>query len=478
MNNDLLVNIRNLPDLLADSSLIIPAYQRPYTWQEEQVLPLLNDLFNAKKDRPVIMGSIILWRNGEKTEIVDGQQRLTTFSIFAKLINSGYPNHFLSQRYIHSVSASNIKANARYISDFIDKKGRDRFDLNLGAVYFIVLYVPTLSEAFTFFDSQNTRGKKLNDSDILKAHHLRFILGNDLAKDCSVLWERIQKDKNIGVDLLLENLLGQGRKFSRKEISEVDIKKEFKSQRAVKIGSTFHAINRYQQPPVFEKWLFDPLNGEGLKLFFSDNEPVVLPESMAINKDIHRYFPFQVTQSIEGGEIFFWFTHKYYRLYKELFISANPLVSDFLNDLLILIQEFNYSTGASYVHEVFTGALLFYFDKFGYEELDIVAAHLFFSVYWLRFRQSSVQYASVFKFIREADGFNPFELISRAGFPGYLINYMDDFLEGKYRELWESDGIRRQMFNRLISYVTKGYFSYHEEKLPFSISQTLKQPIR
>jgi hypothetical protein len=307
---------------------------------------------------------------------------------------------------------------------------------------------------------------------------LRFILGNDLAKDCSVLWERIQKDKNIGVDLLLENLLGQGRKFSRKEISEVDIKKEFKSQRASKVGSKFHSINRYQQPPVFEKWLFDPLDGEGLKLFFSGQKPVVLPESVAINKDIHRYFPFQVTQSIEGGEIFFWFTHKYYLLYKELFVYANPLVSDFLNDLLIIIQEFNYSTGASYVHEIFTGALLFYFDKFGYEELDAIAAHLFFSVYWLRFRQSSVQYASVFKFIREPDGFNPFELISRAGFPGYLINYMNDFLEGKYRELWESQGLRRQMFNRLISYVTNGYFSHHEGMLPLSISYTLKRPIR
>jgi hypothetical protein len=478
MNNELYVNIRNLPDLLSDSSLTIPSYQRPYTWQEDQVLPLVKDLFNANKESPLIMGSIILWRNGEKTEIVDGQQRLTTLSIFVKLTESDCPNHFLSQRYTHTVSINNIKSNARHISDFIEKRGRERFEFPLENIYFIVLYVPTLSEAFTFFDGQNTRGKKLNDSDILKAHHLRFILGNDLAKDCSVLWERIQKDKDVGVDLLLENLIGQGRKFSRKEVSEVDIKKEFKSQRVGKSSSKFHAVNKYQQPPVFDKWLFDPLDGEGLKLFFADSKPVILPDSIGINKDFYRYFPFQVTQSIEGGEIFFWFTHKYHRLYKELFIYANPLISDFLNDLIIILLEFSYSTGANYVHELFTAALLFYFDKFGYEDLDTIAAHLFFSVYWLRFRQSSVQYASVFKFIREADGFNPFELISRAGFSGYLINYMNDFLEGKYRELWESQGLRRQMFNRLISYVTKGYFSHHEYMLPKSISHTLKRPNR
>lgn len=478
MPDELVLKIQTLDELLADPALTIPPYQRPYTWREEQVAPLLNDLFQIKENAPVVMGSIILWKNGNKTEIVDGQQRLTTFSIFASLINGDQPNCLLDHRYAHTVSTGNIKANARFIADYIKKKGPENFHLTFGHICFIVLYVPTLADAFTFFDSQNTRGKKLKDSDILKAHHLRFIKKDDLAADCAKKWEWIQGDQRIGIDLLLETLIGRGRKFSRKEVSEVDIKKEFRSQRTTKTDAGLHSLNRYQQAPVFEKWEFDPMGKQELKLLFSNGEPLASKESLVITENAYQYLPFQITQSVEGGELFFWFTHKYYLLYKELFIWRNPKISDFLHDLLIVTGWFNFSTGTNYVHEVFTAALLFYFDKFGYEQIDEVAAHLFFSVYWLRFRQNSVQYASVFKYIRDPDGFNPFALIAQAGYPGHLVHHMDQFLGGKYRELWESQGIRRRIFNGLISHVEDGFFSLFEEMIPQTLLRTLKRPIQ
>src|SRR4051812_13549809 len=84
---ELSVETRSLASLLADKSLTIPYYQRPYTWTDKQVEPLLTDLFKADKGKPVIMGSIILHRTHKNlNEIVDGQQRLTTFAILSLLL--------------------------------------------------------------------------------------------------------------------------------------------------------------------------------------------------------------------------------------------------------------------------------------------------------------------------------------------------------------------------------------------------------
>lgn len=70
---------------------IVPVYQRPYSWDKEQVDILLEDLFNSyieDKDSGYYVGNIIVHDNGDKVngnilkfELVDGQQRLTTFAL-------------------------------------------------------------------------------------------------------------------------------------------------------------------------------------------------------------------------------------------------------------------------------------------------------------------------------------------------------------------------------------------------------------
>ena len=70
----------------------IPVYQRPYSWDKEQVDTLLEDIFSnykssAKTDGYYI-GNIIIYDKDEKIDghitsydIIDGQQRITTFSL-------------------------------------------------------------------------------------------------------------------------------------------------------------------------------------------------------------------------------------------------------------------------------------------------------------------------------------------------------------------------------------------------------------
>lgn len=71
----------------------IPIYQRSYSWEKENLQEFLTDLVNQYKDRKYFLGSFLFHINGKRDEftvidIVDGQQRLTTFIIFIQaLIN-------------------------------------------------------------------------------------------------------------------------------------------------------------------------------------------------------------------------------------------------------------------------------------------------------------------------------------------------------------------------------------------------------
>ncbi|GAA6797995.1 hypothetical protein BTM501_08710 [Helicobacter pylori] len=78
----------------------IPIYQRPYQWTEENCEKLLDDLFSSYecyKESDYFCGSLVLIAIGidSKTnattyDIVDGQQRLSTFILLAKVLATLY----------------------------------------------------------------------------------------------------------------------------------------------------------------------------------------------------------------------------------------------------------------------------------------------------------------------------------------------------------------------------------------------------
>ena len=64
----------------------IPRYQRPYAWTTEHTEVLLDDLVDAMRsdsDAPYFLGSIVLIKGDDspRSEVVDGQQRLTTLTM-------------------------------------------------------------------------------------------------------------------------------------------------------------------------------------------------------------------------------------------------------------------------------------------------------------------------------------------------------------------------------------------------------------
>jgi uncharacterized protein with ParB-like and HNH nuclease domain len=87
-----------------DAFFLIPDYQRPYAWDEEQCKTLWDDIFafafpnnNAEEfnegDEEYFLGSIVSYKNeNKKFEIIDGQQRLTTTLLILRAFYDKFSN--------------------------------------------------------------------------------------------------------------------------------------------------------------------------------------------------------------------------------------------------------------------------------------------------------------------------------------------------------------------------------------------------
>ncbi len=92
----------SLGDVLTNGDPIyqIPDYQRPYSWADEQVIQLWEDIYEAYKnnaddpsvDSNYFLGSLIVIQNELAEDVVDGQQRLTTLMILLCVLRQMYPD--------------------------------------------------------------------------------------------------------------------------------------------------------------------------------------------------------------------------------------------------------------------------------------------------------------------------------------------------------------------------------------------------
>ena len=74
---------------------IVPDYQREYVWNDEQVEQLMADLldaYNTDNKKAYFLGTIVTYDSGSQFELIDGQQRLTTFFVLLCAIKKFYVN--------------------------------------------------------------------------------------------------------------------------------------------------------------------------------------------------------------------------------------------------------------------------------------------------------------------------------------------------------------------------------------------------
>ncbi|WQV23775.1 DUF262 domain-containing protein [Helicobacter pylori] len=239
----------NLRDILKDELYYqIPIYQRPYQWTEENCEKLLDDLFfNYEDDREsdYFCGSLVLIlisedpKKAKTYDIVDGQQRLSTFILLAKVLatlyseclteeSKDYLQESLITKYgkkdrlnfnamgfnskkdfqyaltsFNDVPISNAKnnylKNAICLKNYLRKKEIEYINDFIEWLYFKVVFItitcPDADKALRIFNVLNARGLALNATDIFKGELLKhakehereeFVSRwNDLSQKCS-----------------------------------------------------------------------------------------------------------------------------------------------------------------------------------------------------------------------------------------------------------------------------------------------------
>lgn len=80
-------SIDGIGHFISDNFLKVPIYQRPYAWTEEHINDLINDLKESFPEEYFI-GTIVVSKKNNYLEIIDGQQRLATFSIIYSSIRN------------------------------------------------------------------------------------------------------------------------------------------------------------------------------------------------------------------------------------------------------------------------------------------------------------------------------------------------------------------------------------------------------
>lgn len=99
------VDQKTILNLLSDkkADFLIPDYQRPYAWDEEQCQTFWDDIFLFSfpdssyeafdENEEYFLGSIVMYKNEKgKAEVIDGQQRLTTLMLILRAFYDKFAN--------------------------------------------------------------------------------------------------------------------------------------------------------------------------------------------------------------------------------------------------------------------------------------------------------------------------------------------------------------------------------------------------
>lgn len=232
-------------------TLAVPAYQRGYDWSEEQWEDFWNDLNEVldENEDDHFFGQIVTNRlsSDEKDFIVDGQQRITTSTIFLAILRDQFENtntergkiraHDLQKKFVgkngkykfnqidqintffehliqnHAFNFNEVKKEAKQQNEknfvkayeYLNKKVESELkkkntsderleyieelqDTFLDNTFVMKISTPDEASAFVIFETLNARGRDLNSSDLLKNHLFRKSEGSEEIQE---LWENM-----------------------------------------------------------------------------------------------------------------------------------------------------------------------------------------------------------------------------------------------------------------------------------------------
>ena len=399
-------------DELIQRPLAIPEYQRRYCWGPEQVALLLADIEQqfkpAEADKPCVssaplfLGTLILHQEADETTgtkdyLVDGQQRCLTLVLLLHALGLSEPlaiKQLLKAPFPDSQSQQNLAANFQQIKQYLTTETGMKVKASalLERLQFVVISITSIDQAFAFFDSQNTSGKRLSDFDLLKARHLRAVVSdNSVGIGCSHLWEAYEQQK-VGngqrlAYFLTEQILARTRIRQRgKKVDDLLLVKEFAVQLPKPdLKSTVCSPKTIQlSPPTavsfYRDWEVGYEAKDGVDAFTFTTQVNVQGQQIAVEERNLTRLPLQLNQPLLGGEQFFFYIGKYTELYKQYFpldITAceQKTVESVESTtehgrLLQLHRLVEQGQGAGYalLIEIWLAMLVFYLDRFAEDE--------------------------------------------------------------------------------------------------------------
>ncbi len=256
---------QDIRTLLSSGYYRIPRFQRPYSWDRENIEEFWDDVI---RDSPTdyFIGSMVVYKQGNQVYgVVDGQQRLTTITLLLCVLRNTLSKHGLSDyaQGIHSlIERKNIDNKPEYIltpetsypffQDHIQKFGSPDLktveleeEVNLKSAYeqlngyieklitsiqddtsisnpkrriknkllkirdsllnlkLILIKLDNEDDAYLIFETLNTRGKDLSLTDLVKNHLTKHLKTRSASLDAAKLkWKDfIEVIQGASVDL-------------------------------------------------------------------------------------------------------------------------------------------------------------------------------------------------------------------------------------------------------------------------------------
>jgi hypothetical protein len=187
----------------------VPLYQREYAWNDIQIEQLIDDIVDNTESNYYI-GSLIVHKNeNNRYEVIDGQQRLTTFFLLFIFLEIHVENSlsFDCRKKSNSTLGAIREKRQNNLRDddseqailsgleiIREKIIHDKIDINTikNKLMQVVLYrieVPDNTDLNRYFEIMNTRGEQLEQHDILKASFMSKISNNKNRDFFAIIWE-------------------------------------------------------------------------------------------------------------------------------------------------------------------------------------------------------------------------------------------------------------------------------------------------
>ena len=346
-------SVKSISDVLQNGSLRIPEYQRPYKWERRHIRNLFYDIREAidRQMSEYRIGSIILHnKDDENIDIVDGQQRLISISLFMYCVaKDNLPDgarNLLNGSYV-GISQFHAKENYdewHFLCGLISKEDVaviSKYIMNDCKVSVIEMPPECLSEAFQLFDSQNNRGKALEPHDLLKAYHLRAI--ENPSESTVENWE-----KNV-----------DNRKFNLRDLFDKHL---FRIRRWINGDTGLYQKKSGSELKFTERFIED---FKGVNLQDATYPYLKLYEEL-LRHDIT--FPNSICMPIINGDAFFNFIDFAYDHFNNYFYKksiAEKFLSNELKDI-VNSKKSKYSRNIN----LYTNLLATFIDRFGEDKLD------------------------------------------------------------------------------------------------------------